>query len=258
MDSNKKYCVIDEGNKFVKVLETDSANYNTVYAVPPFLRANGEAFWKNPGWSIKVNRSDQKNRIVLSEQKVTAIRNITELNVKNRKTTYVDFLIERLEKRIEQYDEMVILYYEKRKLPEQFTGYKKKLQDALSRVKENYLNFEFYFLYKGDQNQSFSETEEKENIKVMMENIITSNEQESIDSGLKVPPGVLDDIPEELEVKYTFDLITQKLFTDYTLDLKRMFPDLLEEELNYPLELNYFVDTVSDIIKEEEAAALNQ
>lgn len=213
--SYKKYCILDKKDNFIEAFDLDQVNSTTVYAVPPTITEDVVAQWRYPGWSIqkKAKKENLKSPIRMSN-----IRSVASLGAstsrkperKIRVDAYCDYVNyyfrHHFETRLIQYREMVVLCFEKYEIPKEFSDYYPVMVEYLEQCK------------------NYSITP-----------LIITGESESSRS---VTPYEVQ--PEPSEEDSNVKATTERDLFEVNYDVKKMFPKMMELDINTPRSINFF------------------
>lgn len=224
----RKHCVIDQNKKFVRVLDADTPNVETVYTVPPRILEYTEAYWMDPGWDIRRN-NELLNQITTNQvssisAKSVAVKNLAEESRrpilearKNAISKVNENLEERFEIRLEQLKQTIMFYYEKYDIPDFYREYKSILEKYLEKSKNKEFTEEDIFLVEIELTPPDLNVIPRE---------IEYSEEENLDDIIENPEVASENIAH-FEIEYQYDYL-------------KMFPDLWPFELGTSLAQNPF------------------
>lgn len=213
--SYKKYCILDKKDNFIEAFDSDQVNSTTVYAVPPTITEDVVAQWRYPGWSIQ---KKAKKENLKSPTRMSNIRNAILLQTntsqkserKIRVDAYRDYVNyhfrHHFETRLIQYREMVVLCFEKYEIPKEFSDYYPVMVEYLEQCR-NYSITPLIITGESESNRS-------------VEPIQVTHESSENDSGVKAT--------------------TERDLFEVNYDVKKMFPKMIELDINTPRSINFF------------------
>lgn len=222
--SYKKYCTLDSNDNFIESFDVDQVNQTTIYAVPPKVSNDTSATWRYPGWSIKKiakkENTEQSTVAKLSEVKKTGRvpynRSVKEVRLDNY-NKYVNFHYRNyFETRIKQYQEAVVFCFEKYEIPEEFIEYYPVMVEYLEKCNAKEVKAEI-IVEEIIDNPGNPDKPQEPNI--MLAN--TTNTFIEENKPLTITPSI--------EVNY---------------DEKKMFPKMIDLDINTPLAINFFHDYI--------------
>ena len=222
--SYKKYCTLDSNDNFIEFFDEDQINQTTVYAVPPKVSSDTSATWRYPGWSIKKiatkKNIEQSTAAKLSDVKKTGRVPHNKSEKERLLDTYDEYVNyhyrNHFENRIKQYHEAVVHCFEKYEIPNEFIEYYPVMVEYLEKCNARKVKAEI-IVEEIIENPGNLDKPQEPNL--MLANTTNTVIEENIPS----------EITPSFEINY---------------DEKKMFPKMIDLDINTPLAINFFHDYI--------------